>query len=178
MTHAHERAAAQQADMMITRVFKAPRPLVYKLWTDPKYVALWWGIEAATNPVCEMDVRPGGRWRIDMRTSGGTVYPNEFEFLEVVENKRLVYGDLPQVQAPDRKGDSLSRTAIHTVTFDDEGSGTRVCLETCFASEAERDRVLKTGIKEGIGQSFDRFERLLDDLKAGAVRTPSSGSEI
>lgn len=163
---------AHVADMTLVRTFDAPRELVFRLWTDPKYVALWWGIEGATNPLCQMDVRPGGIWRIDMRTAGGTVYPTYFEYVEIVENERLVFADAKSGSSPARKGGPPG-VAIHTVAFEDDGAGTRVTLATRFASPAERDRVLRTGMKEGIGQSFDRIERLLGEIKSGTLGVPA-----
>jgi uncharacterized protein YndB with AHSA1/START domain len=61
-------------ELIITRVFDAPRKLVFKAWTDPKHVAQWWGPNGFTNPVCELDVRPGGAIRIDMHGPDGTIY--------------------------------------------------------------------------------------------------------
>ncbi|HMC97028.1 MAG TPA: SRPBCC domain-containing protein, partial [Flavobacteriales bacterium] len=51
-------------EFVISRVFHAPRALVFEAWTDPLRMARWWGPHQMTNPVCEMDVRPGGKWRI------------------------------------------------------------------------------------------------------------------
>src|SRR5262245_34419576 len=62
MTHAIDELRAHEFGL--TRVFDAQRDLVFKVWTDPRYVALWWGVDGATNPHCELDVRVGGAWRI------------------------------------------------------------------------------------------------------------------
>lgn len=161
------------ATLTLTRTFDAPRALVYRLWTDARYVALWWGIDGSTNPVCVLDVRPGGRWRIDMRTASGTVYPNGGEYLEVVENERLVYTDQPSATSPAWKETRPPGVAVHTVIFLDEGDRTRVHLHIRFASKEDRDRVAKTGFREGIGQSLDRLSHLLGHLKAGTVETVS-----
>lgn len=174
MTPVADDEGGHPAVMTLIRTFDAPRDLVYRLWTDPKYVALWWGIDGATNPTCQMDVRPGGIWRIDMRTADGTVYPNRFEYIEIVANERLVYTDIPVAGSPAWKGESAPSAAIHTVVFEEDGAATRVVLETRFASPADRDRVLKAGMKEGIGQSLDRFERLLRKIKADASEAPAS----
>jgi uncharacterized protein YndB with AHSA1/START domain len=64
-----------EASIVITRIFDAPRELVWKAWTDPKHMAQWWGPQGFTNPVCELDVRVGGAWRIVMRSSDGIEYP-------------------------------------------------------------------------------------------------------
>jgi uncharacterized protein YndB with AHSA1/START domain len=152
--------------MTLVRTFDAPRDLVFRLWTDPDYVSLWWGVEGATNPTCRLDVRPGGRWHIDMRTQSGVVFPNGGEYLVVVRNERLVYTDVQDACSPAWNG-SPPGVMVHTVTFEDAGEGTRVTLNLRFASAADRDRLLATGFGHGVGQSLDRFERLLLRINTG-----------
>jgi len=65
----------EEQQLVLTRVFDAPRELVFKVWTDPKHVARWWGPHRFTNPVCELDLRPGGAILIHMRGPDGVVYP-------------------------------------------------------------------------------------------------------
>ena len=163
MTPANDRADQWPAEFTLTRVFDAPRDLVFRIWTDPKYVALWWGIEGATNPRCELDVRPGGRWRIDMRTAGGTVYQNGGVYLEVVANTRLVSTDVSDPASPAWQG-SPPGDRLNTVTFEDHREGTRVTLTVQFKSLADRDLFVRAGVKEGIAQSLDRFARVLKTL--------------
>ncbi len=67
MTATAQAAPPAKRELNITRIFDAPRSLVFKMWTDPKHVAQWWGPKGFTNPVCERDVRPGGALRIVMR---------------------------------------------------------------------------------------------------------------
>ena len=160
----------EEETFTIGRIFAAPRETVFKLWTDPAYVAEWWGIEGSTNPVCKLDVRPGGRWRIDMRTRSGRVYRNQGVYLEVVENVRLVYTDVPDPTLPEWNG-APPAPGVHTVTFADRGEGTFVTLEVRLGSRADRDRMLKLGARTGIGQGFDRLERLLEAIAEG--REPS-----
>jgi len=164
MTLANDRADEWPAEFTLTRVFEARRELVFRIWTDPKYVALWWGVEGATNPVCELDVRPGGRWRIDMRTAGGTVYPNSGTYLEVIENRRLVSTDVSDPASPAWQG-SPPGNRLNTVTFEDQGDATRVTLRVQFKSVADRDLFLSAGVKEGIAQSLDRFEGVIKTLE-------------
>src|SRR5579864_2222874 len=79
-----------QGELVITRVFHAPPEVVFKAWTDPKQMAQWWGPHKFTNPVCEMDVRPGGAWRIVMRGPDGSLHPAKGVYREIVEPERLV----------------------------------------------------------------------------------------
>src|SRR5271165_2323329 len=90
---ARSSTATQSAEreLVITRIFDAPRELVFRMWTDPRHVAQWWGPDGFTNPVCEMDVRPGGALHIVMRGPDGTQYPMRGEFREIIEPERLVF---------------------------------------------------------------------------------------
>src|SRR5260370_17380009 len=76
-------------ELVITRVFDAPRELVWKAWTDPKHMAQWWGPQGFTNPVCELDVRRGGALRIVMRAPDAAQHPMRGGFPEVLYPDRL-----------------------------------------------------------------------------------------
>jgi uncharacterized protein YndB with AHSA1/START domain len=163
-------AAPSECDFVITRLFQAPRELVWKAWTDPKHLARWWGPREFTNPVCELDLRPGGAYRIVMRSPEGTDYPMHGFYTEIVPLERLAYSvDLSEqpkewfaeVSAslpPDTKL-SLNHDAI--VTFQDDGGGTRVTVRSRFAAPEIRDAMLKMGMNEGWSQSLDRLVGLL-----------------
>ena len=75
---------AGKREVVITRVFDAPRALVFKAWTDPKHIARWWGPMGFTNPICELDARVGGAWRIVMRSPTGIEYPCGGVYREIV----------------------------------------------------------------------------------------------
>jgi acetyl esterase/lipase len=74
--------SAFEREVVITRIFDAPRELVFKAWTEPERLMRWWGPRGFTNPVCETDVRPGGAWRIVMRAPNGAEYPGGGVYLE------------------------------------------------------------------------------------------------
>ncbi|HEX4709346.1 SRPBCC domain-containing protein [Phenylobacterium sp.] len=150
-------------EFIVTRIFRAPRPLVFKVWTEPQYVAQWWGIDGATNPECELDLRAGGRWRIVMRTASGRLYPNQGTFLEVVPNERLVYSDVHDPELPEWEG-RPPEAGVHTVIFEDVGQDTRVTLRVRLGAPADRDRMLALGAPKGLAQGFERLARLLATL--------------
>ena len=156
-------ADATDREMVLSRVFRAPRALVFRIWTDPAHVARWWGIEGADNPVCELDVRPGGHWRIEMRTASGKTYPNRGTYLEVIPDTRLVYSDLPDPGIAEWGAD-VPPPRLHTVTFEDEGDETRVTLRVRLGSAADKARMLEFGMDRGLAQGLDRLERLLAAL--------------
>src|SRR4051794_38475868 len=93
--------AGARAPLTLTRVFDAPRDLVWKAWTDPKQMAKWWGPHMFTNPVCEMDVKQGGAIRIHMQGPEGPAMPMGGTFLEVVPPEKLVFSTNA---FPDEKG--------------------------------------------------------------------------
>ena len=80
-------------EFVSTRNFSAPRELVFAAWTQPKQLAHWWGPHSMTNPVCEVDLRPGGRYRIVMRSPEEFDYPLDGEYREIVKPQRLVFTD-------------------------------------------------------------------------------------
>lgn len=78
-------------ELHLTRVFGGPRKTVFKVWTDWKELAKWWGPRGFTNPVCEVDIRAGGAIRIHMRGPDGRVYPMTGEYREIIEPERIVF---------------------------------------------------------------------------------------
>src|SRR5260370_33691510 len=84
-------AAANERTVVITRVLDAPRELVFRAWTDAKHLARWWGPKGFTNPVCEVDARPGGALRIVMRAPDGAEHPMTGVFREIMAPARLVF---------------------------------------------------------------------------------------
>ena len=147
----------------IERTFAAPVERVFRLWTDPLCVAQWWGIKDCTIPYCALDVRIGGRWRIDMRTASGALYRNEGQDVDVVANCLLSYTDEPDPELREWAGKPPGES-LHTVTFETDGARTRVCFEVMLASAADRERLLALGVREGWMQSFDRLEREISRL--------------
>lgn len=144
----------------LSRTFNAPVAAVYRLWTEARYMRQWWGIEGSTAPVCELDVRPGGAWRIDMRTESGAVYRNSGTYLEVEPHEKLVFTSDPDPETSEWQGEPPQRS-IHTVLFAGQGARTQVKLIIEFATAADRDRMVRFGMPEGIEQGLDRLERLL-----------------
>jgi uncharacterized protein YndB with AHSA1/START domain len=151
----------------ISGVFNAPRERVFKAWTDPTRKSQWWGPKGFSNPVCELDVRPGGAYRIVMRSPEGVEYPVRGVYREVVEPERLVMtvdcsehpAEWQDLVKPGRsKGENNPAGEIlATVTFEDLRGRTRLTILKRFESAAIRDSMLKMGMSEGWGQSLDRL---------------------
>jgi uncharacterized protein YndB with AHSA1/START domain len=149
-------ATTSDREIVITRVFDAPRELVFEAWTDPEQVVQWWGPHGFTTTIHEMDVRPGGVWLFTMHGPDGTDYGNRVVFVEVVKPERLVYDHGPE-------GQSNIKPFYVTVTFDDEDGKTHLTLRMVFESAAERDRAVEFGALEGGKQTLERLAQHLAD---------------
>lgn len=154
-------------DMVLTRVFDAPRALVWECWTDPEHMAAWWGPKGFTNR-CELDVRPGGKQFITMVAPDGKEYPITAVYLDVELGKKLVSSTHPE-DWRDQSADLAGRRTdgqlklIMTVTFEDVGDKkTLVTVTQTFANAAERDTNMKMGAESGWRESFVKLDALLE----------------
>lgn len=161
-------ASAQSGrTFVISREFDAPPALVFEAWTNPRSVEQWWGPKAFSAPVCDMDVRPGGAYRIVMQSPDGVDYPITGNFLEIDRPKRLVmtmdcsghpaaWHDLVDAN---RSADTKNPAGkmVTTVTFDDLGGTTRLTIQTQFETAAIRSAMVKMGMHEGWSESLDRL---------------------
>ncbi len=148
--------------IVIARDFDAPRELVWTTITDPKHVALWYGGAGFTNPVCEMDLRPGGMWHHVMQGPNGARYTIDSIFEEIVEPERLVWRT---IKDPSR--DPPPPTSLNTVTLEARGEQTRWKLVTLFDSMADRDLAARMGFGGMIAMGTDRMATHLKSLKGG-----------
>jgi uncharacterized protein YndB with AHSA1/START domain/ketosteroid isomerase-like protein len=168
--HARIDAATESSkwDLVLTRTFDAPRELVFQVWTDPKHLALWWGPDGFTNPVCEVDARVGGAIRIDMRAPSGAVYPMSGTFEEISEPERLVFIS----SALDANGKSMF-DILNTVLFEEQHGKTVLTLQArVMKATVEAPQYLK-GMEAGWTQSLGR---LGDYLRS--IRAKDGGQEI
>jgi uncharacterized protein YndB with AHSA1/START domain len=144
-------------EIHITRVFNAPRALVYRAHTDPALIPRWWGPKETTTVVDQMDVRPGGKYRFIHTSPDGSEYIFHGEFRELVPPERLV-----QTSAIEGQPGEL----IETLTFEEHnGQTTLFIVEECGSKEA-RDAVLASGMEEGLHASYDRLQELLTQQSA------------
>src|SRR5713101_8242613 len=139
-------------EIVITRVFNAPRELVFEAMANPKQVVQWWGPRGFTTTIHEMDVRPGGVWRHTMHGPDGTDYPNKSVFIEIVKPERIVYS-----HGGGKKGDPGARFHA-TWTFEAQGGKTKLTLRMVFPSAEARDQVVKQyNAIEGGNQTLARL---------------------
>jgi uncharacterized protein YndB with AHSA1/START domain len=146
---------ALKQDLVLTRVFDAPRELVFRAWTDPKHLAQWFGPHGFTNPVCDVDLRPGGEWRHVMRGPDGNDYPMLAVFQEVVRPERLVF----MTYVPNRKKSLFE--ILNTVTFAEQGGKTKLIVEAKVLKSTPEAAPMLAGMEEGWTQSLERLAKHL-----------------
>ena len=153
-----EATTTSDTDIRLTRLFDAPRALVFEAMTRPEHVARWWGQlgEGYSVPVCEVDLRVGGRWRFVNRHPKGEVAFHG-EYREITPPARLVYTELMEPY-PD--------ASLVTTTFAEEAGKTRVIVIASYPSKAIRDMVLSSGMERGAALSYDRLEEVARELQA------------
>jgi uncharacterized protein YndB with AHSA1/START domain len=141
-------APSEAPELLITRDFAAPRCLVFAAWTEPRHLARWWGPQGFVNIAWQMDVRPGGTWFRRMRAPDGTLMTKRGVYHEVVPPERLVFTYLNEYADGTR-----DRPTLVTVTFAEQGAGTRLTLRhTGFQSVELRD-----GHEGGWSSCLERF---------------------
>ncbi len=147
-------------EIRVTRLFDAPRRMVFEAMTKPEHVKQWWGRlgEGYSVPVCEIDLRVGGKWRfVNRHPKGEVVFYGEYR--EITPPSRLVYTEIFE-QFPDS-------VSVVTADFTDEGGKTRFTATVRYPSLEVRDMVLASGMARGAGISYDRLEDLVAELLGG-----------
>jgi uncharacterized protein YndB with AHSA1/START domain len=154
--------ASEDLVLVVTRIFDAPAELVFKMFSDPKHLAQFWGPKGFTSTVREMDPRPGGAFRIDMRGPDGVIYPCKGVYREVVEPERIVYFGEPD--GSHGCGGGLPPRALVMITFAGHDGKTTLTINTRFVAAADRDAAVKMGFNTGWASCLDRLADLLEKL--------------
>lgn len=135
-------------EIAITRVFDAPRELVFDAWTSPEHVVRWWGPRRFTLPVCQIDLRPGGAWRHVLRGPDGKDYGFRGEYREILRPERLVYTE---------SFDGVPAVALVTLVFENLGGRTRLLSTSLYDSVEHRNGHLNSGMEAGMRETLDRL---------------------
>jgi uncharacterized protein YndB with AHSA1/START domain len=145
--------------IVMTRLFDAPRALVFEALTRPEHIRRWWGIldDKHSVSVCEMDLRPGGKWRFVGRGPNGDFPAFYGECREVVPPERIVYTEIFE-PFPDAG-------SLVTTVLTEEGNKTRLTLTCTYPSKDVRDMVISTGMERGAAISYDRLEEVVHELR-------------
>ena len=145
-------------EIRMTRLFDAPRHLVFEAMTKPEHVRRWWGClgDGYSVPVCEIDLRPGGRWRfVNRHPNGEAAFHGEYR--EITPPSRLVFTEIFE--------DFPDVVSVVTTEFADENGKTRMTATVQYPSKDVRDMVMASGMSIGAGISYDRLEDLVAELQ-------------
>ncbi len=145
-------------EVTITRVYDAPRNLLFKAYTDRDLVPQWWGPERFKTAIDKMEARPGGLWRYVQRDTAGSTYAFHGVY-HAVSPERIV-GTFEFEGMP-------GHVSLDSVTFEEIGGKTKVVKKTVFQSVEDRDGMIKEGMEEGVYASMERLAELLGKLKIG-----------
>jgi len=145
-------ANKDERTLTLTRTIKAPRELVFAAWTDPVHLAQWWAPKNFTNPICEADARPGGRWHIVMRGPDGQDYPCGGVYEYVAPPERLSFTN--NATAPDG---SVIMRGFTSVTFAEQDGNTILTLETRALPLIPAMVRAIQGMDQGWGESLDKL---------------------
>ncbi len=160
-------AVPAERELVLERVFDAPRRLVFRLWTEPEHLVRWWGPHGFTLPSCRLDLRPGGAFRCLMRSPEGTDHRLRGVYREIVEPERLVF-----TFAWDEEDGRPGHETVVTVTFEDHGGKTRLTLhQALFETVASRD-----GHAVGWGEALDRLAEHATAVAGRGTRASPHGA--
>ncbi|MGZ8376036.1 MAG: SRPBCC family protein [Gemmatirosa sp.] len=161
MAHPIDVTLPSDTEVRVTRVFDAPRRLVYECHTEPELVKRWLlGPPGWTMPVCEIDLRVGGRYRYVWRSDAdGAQFGFSGEFREIAAPERIVHSERFEPGA-DWAG-SMMDESIVTMTLTEEDGRTTLVMHMRYPTAAIRDQAVATGMTDGMAQSYDRLEEMM-----------------
>jgi uncharacterized protein YndB with AHSA1/START domain len=142
-------------EIVITRIFDAPREKVFKASIDPKLIPRWWGPKRFTTKVDKMDVRPGGVWRFVHRDAEGNEYAFHGVYHEILPNERVVdtfeFEGMP------------GHVSLETMTLEEQDGRTLLTTRSVFQSVEDRDGMVGSDMEEGVAETMDRLAALVEN---------------
>jgi uncharacterized protein YndB with AHSA1/START domain len=159
MTGIAERPLAADAQIVISRVFDAPRELVFEAFTDPRHLSQFWGPKITSVSDCKVDLRVGGGFSVTMRGPDGTVYPCAGIYREITPPERLVFAGTAKEDNP--CGGGLPPRSLVTITFAAQGEKTKLTIHAQLQSPADREAAIAGGYSMGWNDSLDRLAEVL-----------------
>ncbi|MDT8758474.1 SRPBCC family protein [Sphingomonas psychrotolerans] len=142
-------------ELVVTRTFDAPPSIVYKAWSQPELFQRWWvpkSIPGVALVSCDMDVRTGGKYRLEFGSGGSDTMAFYGKYLEVVPNQRIVWTN-----------DEGEDGAITTVTFEDQGGKTLLTFHESYPSTEALEEALR-GSAAGLPEQLEQLDALLPEL--------------
>jgi len=147
-------------EIVMTRVFDAPRELVFEAQSSCEHLSRWWGPRRYEIASCEVDFRPGGAWRIVHRGSDGEEYGFRGEYREIVPPERIVW----TFEFEGMPGHII----VETMTFEEHDGKTTYTSSSVLDSIEDRDGMLESGMESGAAESMDRLDEYLEVLRERA----------
>ncbi|HEY3230025.1 MAG TPA: SRPBCC family protein [Roseiflexaceae bacterium] len=143
-------------EIVITRVVAAPRRLVFEVYTNPAHLPHWMlGPQGWTMPVCEIDLQVGGAWHFVWRRADGSELAMRGVYQAIVPPERLVSSEAWGGDWP---------ATLNTLVLSEEAGTTTITQRVLYVSKEARDAALKTGMQEGVSESFERLAEYLRTL--------------
>jgi uncharacterized protein YndB with AHSA1/START domain len=143
--------------IQITREFAAPRDLVYQAWTRPDLIKRWWSANRGQVTLAEVDLRVGGRWRFVMVADGGFEVGFHGEYLELIDNERIVstevFEGMPEGEA------------VNTMTFTEANGRTTMTILVQHSTQEHRDAHINSGMEAGMQEAMDLLEQVALSLR-------------
>lgn len=148
-------------DLVLTRVVKVPRALIWKCWTEPEHLMPWFTPAPWRTIDCEIDLRPGGIFRTTMLSPEGKEFPNVGCYLEVIPQKKLVFTDtlLPGYRP------SMNPFFTGILTFEDHPDGTQYTAVAMHKDDADKKKHADMGFEQGWGTALDQLVEYSRKLK-------------
>ncbi len=146
-------------EINISRIFDAPRDLVWKAWTEEKHVQQWFCPKGFTIPVIDWDAKPGNKIYVQMKGSDGNIYPMNGEFVEITPQDKFVFIG----SALDDKGKPLF-TQLATAVFEEEGNKTKMTLLLQYSDIRPEAAPHLAGANTGWNMSLDKLVELLKTM--------------
>jgi uncharacterized protein YndB with AHSA1/START domain len=148
-------------EIVMTRVFDAPRDLVFEAHSSCEHMSRWWGPRKYEVVSCEIDFRPGGKWRIVHRDPDGEEFGFHGEYREIVRPERIVW----TFEFEGMPG----HVSVETLTLEEHDGKTTFTGTSVFDSVEERDGMLESGMESGAAETMDRLDEYLEVLRGRAA---------
>ena len=156
----HKAKISKPADreLIIERTFKAPRALVFEVLTRPEHVRNWYGLRDHTMPVCNIDLRPGGKWRYVLRDPNGQEYAFRGEYREIAPPARIVsteeFEGMPGTEY------------VVTMTLEEKKGVTTLRSHLVYQNNEHREGHIASGMERGMNETFDRLDEYLETMSS------------
>jgi uncharacterized protein YndB with AHSA1/START domain len=150
-----------EKEIRMTRLFDAPRDLVFEAHTSCEHMTNWWGPRKYEVASCEIDFRPGGKWRIVHRADGEEDQGFHGEFREIAPPERIVW----TFEWEGMPG----HVSVETLTLEEQDGKTLVTANSTFDTAEDRDGMIQSGMETGAAETYDRLDEYLEKLKARAA---------